>query len=210
MQIPLTQLFTQKSQFAQKSRPDKTVVLVAKGIYTLRVCPRPEVGGGQRMHIRPQGGGAHLAFAHHHPAALLRGDDGELAWGRGLQLLLLVAKGAKGTNNLRGPRGQLTFGGEGLRGRITHRPCRNLWCPWPWAMGGVQHHLVQPTVASGRSRSQALEMPFLATNPLLRAPRNCTTACDPSTHIFSCALCHESSFHHIFILTEKKRFSTPK
>ena len=37
MQIPLTQLFTQKSQFAQKSRPDKTVVLVAKGIY------RPEL-----------------------------------------------------------------------------------------------------------------------------------------------------------------------
>ena len=33
MQIPLTQPFTQKSYFAQKSRPDKTVVLVAKGIY---------------------------------------------------------------------------------------------------------------------------------------------------------------------------------
>ena len=32
MQIPLTQPFTQKSHFAQKSRPDKTVVLVAKGI----------------------------------------------------------------------------------------------------------------------------------------------------------------------------------
>ena len=34
MQIPLTQPFTQKSHFAQKSRPDKTVVLVAKGICT--------------------------------------------------------------------------------------------------------------------------------------------------------------------------------
>ena len=30
--------------------------------------------------------------------------------------------------------------------------------------------------------------------------------CDPCTHIFSCALCHESSFHHIFILTEKNGF----
>ena len=58
-----------------------------------------------------------------------------------------------------------------------------------------------PTVASGRRRSQALEMPFFG--PLLRAPRSCTTACDPSTHIFSRALCHERSFHHIFILTEK-------
>ena len=68
-----------------------------------------------------------------------------------------------------------------------------------------------PSVASGRRRSQAvgrkrLRCPFLAKNPLLRAPRNCTMACDPSTHIFSCALCHESSFHHIFILTEKKGF----
>ena len=31
-----------------------------------------------------------------------------------------------------------------------------------------------------------------------------------STHIFSCALCHESSFHHIFILTEKKNGFVPE
>ena len=36
---------------------------------------------------------------------------------------------------------------------------------------------------------KALEMLFFwPKNPLLRAPRNCTMACDPSTHIFSCAL----------------------
>ena len=51
---------------------------------------------------------------------------------------------------------------------------------------------------------------FLAKNPLLRAPRKCTMGCDPSTHIFSCALCHESSFHRIFILTEKKTVLHPK
>ena len=40
-----------------------------------------------------------------------------------------------------------------------------------------------PTVASGRRRLQALEMPFFGQKPPLRAPRICTAACDPSTHI---------------------------
>ena len=69
--------------------------------------------------------------------------------------------------------------------------------------GGCPHCKRSHTVAGGRKR---LRCPFLAKNPLLRAPRNCTMACDPSTHMFSCALCHESSFHHIFILTEKNGF----
>ena len=30
--------------------------------------------------------------------------------------------------------------------------------------------------------------------------------CDPSADIFSCALCHESSFYNTFILTEKPIF----
>ena len=63
-----------------------------------------------------------------------------------------------------------------------------------------------PTIAGGRRQSQALEMPFFGQKPLLRAPCNCIMACDPSMHIFSCALCHESSFHHIFILTEETGF----
>ena len=34
-----------------------------------------------------------------------------------------------------------------------------------------------------------LRCPFLAKNPLSRAPRKCTMGCDPTAHIFSCALC---------------------
>ena len=66
-------------------------------------------------------------------------------------------------------------------------------------------------VADGRRRSQAVagaeDAPFLAKTPLLRAPRKCTMGCDPSTHIFSYALCHESTFHHILFLTEKTVFA---
>ena len=58
-------------------------------------------------------------------------------------------------------------------------------------------------VASGRRQSQALEMPFFAGNPLLRCN---TMGCDPSADIFSCALCHESSFYNTSILTENPVF----
>ena len=68
-------------------------------------------------------------------------------------------------------------------------------------------------MSGGSSRSQAvaggrrrLRCPFLAKNPSFEAPRKCTMGCDPSTYIFSCALCHESTFDNIFILTEKPVF----
>ena len=184
------------AQFGGTVQPRHMQALAEKVLYILSMFAQGQKSAGARGCISALKGVAHLGFADHHQAARLRGQDEELAWGRGLRLLLLVAKGPKRT----------TFGGKGLGGRIDHRPCRNLWCPWPWAMGGVQHRLVQPTVASGRRRSQALEMPFLARNPLLRAPRSCNTACYPSTHIFSCALCHESSFHQTLILAEKNGF----
>ena len=56
----------------------------------------------------------HLAFAHHHQAARLPGNDTEFAWGRGLQLLLLMDKWAQGT----------IFGGARLGGRIDHRTAK--------------------------------------------------------------------------------------
>ena len=71
------------------------------------------------------------------------------------------------------------------------------------AKGGAHSRKRSQAVAGGRKR---LRCPFLARNPLLRVPCSSTAACDPSTHIFSCALCHESSFHQNFILTEKNGF----
>ena len=39
-----------------------------------------------------------------------------------------------------------------------------------------------------------------------RPGESMSMAYDPSTHIPCCALCHETSFHHISILTEKNGF----
>ena len=66
-----------------------------------------------------------------------------------------------------------------------------------------RHQMTQGelTVVGGRKRSQALEMPppFLAKNPLLRAQHKCIMGCDPCTYIFSCAVCHESSFYRLSV-----------
>ena len=69
--------------------------------------------------------------------------------------------------------------------------------------GGAHRCKRSQAVAGGRKH---LRCPFLAKNLLLRAPCNCTMACDPSTPL-PCALCHENSFHHIFILTKKNGFA---
>ena len=82
--------------------------------------------------------------------------------------------------------------------------CRSLaefFCKFLCQHGGCPP---SQAVAGGCKR---LRCPFLAKNPRLRAPRKVTMGCDPSTHMFSCALCHESSFHHIFILTKKTVFA---
>ena len=95
---------------------------------------------------------------------------------------------------------------ENVGGRVNGRKRKLKWQrlrAFPQPLGYNAHGV--PTVAGGRKR---LRCPFLAKNPLLRC--KCTMGCDPSAHIFSCAVCFLKVVFTTFLFSPKKSGLHPK